>query len=349
MSDHDFSEVIQFLELETQFSTKPVYHRDADNKNEILIMDKKKAYNISILLGHLKMSVADIKKALYSMDEKTLSPDLLGQLLSFVPNEHEISQYRQYSGDLSLLTKPDQFAFQMSLVKDYEERLRALKFKASFRERVEELRKSLDCVRSASLELRNSKRLAHILEIILAMGNFMNKGNSRVGEAAGFRITFLTQFPESVQLTDDLPTVEKAAKVSLETVTTDIRDLWKTLQEMSTGLEDSKNNSQYSESGDQFQEVMSHFIEEATEEVQSLFRLQASAADEFSRTVKYYGENPKTFGTSDLFGIFSEFTKNFEVELMIFLLFFVFFLLCSSFCLFKSYIRMNDFLLSCTF
>lgn len=37
------------------------------------------------------MSGADIKNALYSMDEKTLSPDLLGQLLSFVPNEHEVN------------------------------------------------------------------------------------------------------------------------------------------------------------------------------------------------------------------------------------------------------------------
>lgn len=30
-------------------------------------------------------------------------------------------------------------------------------------------------------------------QLVLAMGNFMNKGNSRVGEASGFRIGFLSQ------------------------------------------------------------------------------------------------------------------------------------------------------------
>ena len=29
--------------------------------------------------------------------------------------------------------------------------------------------------------------------MILAMGNYMNKGNQRVGEAAGFKISFISQ------------------------------------------------------------------------------------------------------------------------------------------------------------
>jgi len=32
-----------------------------------------------------------------------------------------------------------------------------------------------------------------MLQVILAMGNYMNQGNQRVGQAAGFKIRFLSQ------------------------------------------------------------------------------------------------------------------------------------------------------------
>ena len=48
-------------------------------------------------------------------------------------------------------------------------------------------------MRKASQELQQSQRLARVLEMVLAMGNYMNKGNQRVGQAAGFRVAFLAQ------------------------------------------------------------------------------------------------------------------------------------------------------------
>ena len=56
-----------------------------------------------------------------------------------------------------------------------------------------------------------------------------------------------------------------------------------------------------------------HFISEATDEIQKTFRLQAAAMSAFAETVVYFGENPKTMTTNDVFGIFSDFIKNFEV------------------------------------
>ncbi|GFS22821.1 delphilin [Elysia marginata] len=128
------------------------------------------------------------------------------------------------------------------------------------------------------------------------MGNYLNHGNHRIGEAAGFRITFLTQleitkttdkkssflhvvaetiyskFPELLSFSDDLPSIVPAAKVP----------------------------------GDQ------HFLAEATDELQSIFRLQAGAVAEFSQMVSFFGENPKSMTTNDVFSIFSDFIGNFE-------------------------------------
>ena len=37
-------------------------------------------------------------------------------------------------------------------------------------------------------------------QLILAMGNYMNEGNQRVGQAAGFRIKFLSQVSTSAYM-----------------------------------------------------------------------------------------------------------------------------------------------------
>ncbi|KAK7113403.1 hypothetical protein V1264_012699 [Littorina saxatilis] len=182
------------------------------------------------------MTVREIKQAVYLMDEETLTPELLQQLITYAPSKQEMAHYDAYTGDIEELSKPDQFSFEMGQVYGYEQRLKALLFKANFKEKIEELKESLRSIRLASSELRHSKKLARLLELILAMGNYMNKGNTRVGEAAGFRITFLTQlditktadgkstflhvlaetcynkFADLLTLADDLATLPEAAK-----------------------------------------------------------------------------------------------------------------------------------------
>lgn len=44
----------------------------------------------AILLGHLKLSLSDIRQALYLLDETVLTPELLKQLLTYAPNKNEV-------------------------------------------------------------------------------------------------------------------------------------------------------------------------------------------------------------------------------------------------------------------
>lgn len=53
----------------------------------------------------------------------------------------------------------------MLSVPEYKTRLRSLHFQATLQEKTEEIRGSLECLRQASLELRNSRKLAKILEV----------------------------------------------------------------------------------------------------------------------------------------------------------------------------------------
>lgn len=53
----------------------------------------------------------------------------------------------------------------MLSVPDYKTRLRSLHFQATLQEKTEEIQASLECLRQASLELKNSRKLAKILEV----------------------------------------------------------------------------------------------------------------------------------------------------------------------------------------
>src|SRR6218665_240680 len=58
---------------------------------------------------------------------------------------------------------------------------------------------------------------------------------------------------------------------------------------------------------------MKHFISHASDEVQGLFSLHASAVEEFHHVVQYFGENTKDMTSVEFFSIFGEFLIKFEV------------------------------------
>lgn len=63
---------------------------------------------------------------------------------------------------------------------------------------------------------------------------------------------------------------------------------------------------------------MKHFISQASDEIQGLFRLQANTMDEFQSMVQYFGEDPKKTTTTEIFGIFADFITKFEVNVNIY-------------------------------
>jgi len=61
---------------------------------------------------------------------------------------------------------------------------------------------------------------------------------------------------------------------------------------------------------------MGHFISQASDEIQGLFRLNANTMEEFQATVQYFGEDSKKVTTTELFGVFADFITKFEVSLL---------------------------------
>uniref|UniRef100_A0A5G2QU82 Delphilin n=1 Tax=Sus scrofa TaxID=9823 RepID=A0A5G2QU82_PIG len=336
-SDYDkLSDMVKYLDLELHFGTqkpaKPVPGPEPFRKKEVVeILSHKKAYNTSILLAHLKLSPAELRQVLMSMEPRRLEPAHLAQLLLFAPDADEEQRYQAFREAPGRLSEPDQFVLQMLSVPEYKTRLRSLHFQATLQEKTEEIRGSLECLRQASLELKNSRKLAKILEFVLAMGNYLNDGQPKTNKTTGFKINFLTElnstktvdgkstflhilakslsqhFPELLGFAQDLPTVPLAAKVNQRALTSDLADLHGTIGEIQAACQSMSPSSE-----DKFAVVMASFLETAQPVLRALDGLQHEAMEELGKALAFFGEDSKATTSEAFFGIFAEFMSKFE-------------------------------------
>ena len=84
---------------------------------------------------------------------------------------------------------------RLSKITHYEQRLRTLHYKKKFNIWYSELKPKIMAVLEASKEVQRSKRLRKMLEIILAFGNYMNRGQR--GNAVGFKLSSLTRIADT--------------------------------------------------------------------------------------------------------------------------------------------------------
>nr|NP_001038368.1 delphilin [Danio rerio]Q6ZM86.1 RecName: Full=Delphilin; AltName: Full=Glutamate receptor, ionotropic, delta 2-interacting protein 1 [Danio rerio] len=333
---HKLSDMVKYLDLDLYFGTqrnsKPTFLPENLKKKDVVeILSHKKAYNASILIAHLKLAPKELRDILMTMSTERLEPAHIKQLLLYAPDDEEVKQFQHYDQDPAKLSEPDQFVLQMLLVPEYKTRLRSLLFKTTVQEKTEEMRAAYECIYKASLELKNSKRLAKILEFVLAMGNYLNNGQPKTNKTTGFKINFLTElnttktvdgkstflhilakslcqhFPELLGFSRDLITVPLAAKVNQRTITADLSDVHSTIQDIRTACVKIPATAE-----DRFAAVMSSFLENCHPAVQSLDSLQQRAMDEFHKVASYFGEDSKVTTTETFFGIFAEFISKFE-------------------------------------
>ena len=96
-----------------------------------------------------------------------------------------------HSGEYNKFAKADRFLFEMSQVHHYKGRMVCLFYKKKFNERMGEVMPTIEAVLMASKEVSQSRQLKRMLEVLLAFGNYMNKGSR--GNAYG-RFINLMQF-----------------------------------------------------------------------------------------------------------------------------------------------------------
>ncbi|MGH0185884.1 UNVERIFIED_CONTAM: hypothetical protein FKN15_019371 [Acipenser sinensis] len=117
------------------------------------------------------------------------------KLLKFVPEKSDIDLLEEHKHELDRMAKADRFLYEMSRINHYQQRLQSLYFKKKFAERVGEVKPKVEALRVASKEVLQSRNFKQLLEVVLAFGNYMNKGQR--GNAYGFKVSSLNKIADT--------------------------------------------------------------------------------------------------------------------------------------------------------
>uniref|UniRef100_A0A3B3ZTB4 Dishevelled associated activator of morphogenesis 1b n=1 Tax=Periophthalmus magnuspinnatus TaxID=409849 RepID=A0A3B3ZTB4_9GOBI len=335
----DDLKVFKTLDLEEFQKTFSAYQRpqkDTEDEvkkvKELSVIDGRRAQNCNILLSRLKLTNEEIGHAILSMDEQEdLPKDMLEQLLKFVPEKSDVELLEEHKNELERMARADRFFYDMSRINHYQQRLQSLYFKKKFAERLEEVKPRIKALSLASREVTRSVSLRHLLEIVLAFGNYMNKGQR--GNAFGFRINSLNKigdtkssidksvtllhylitvleqkYPKVMTFREDLKDVPEAAKVNMTELEKEIGSLRSGLK-----LVESHQQSQSSQGpGDKFIPVVSQFITVATFSFSEVEESLSEAKELCAKALRHFGEDSSTMQPDEFFGIFDSFMTSFS-------------------------------------
>ncbi|XP_013372897.1 PREDICTED: formin-like protein 2 [Chinchilla lanigera] len=294
--------------------------------NKVTLLEANRAKNLAITLRKAGKTADEICKAIHVFDLKTLPVDFVECLMRFLPTENEVKVLRLYERErkpLENLSDEDRFMMQFSKVERLMQKMTIMAFIGNFAESVQMLTPQLHAIIAASVSIKSSQKLKKILEIILALGNYMN--SSKRGAVYGFKLQSLDllldtkstdrkqtllhyisnvvkeKYHQVSLFYNELHYVEKAAAVSLENVLLDVKELQR-------GMDLTKREYTMHDHNVLLRDFLLH-SEGKLKKLQDDARI---AQDAFVDVVKYFGENPKTTPPSVFFPVFVRFVKAYK-------------------------------------
>ncbi|XP_057257002.1 formin-like protein 3 isoform X1 [Pezoporus wallicus] len=293
--------------------------------SKVTLLEANRAKNLAITLRKAGRSTEEICRAIHTFDLATLPVDFVECLMRFLPTEAEAKALRQYERErkpLEELADEDRFMLHFSKVERLPQRMAIMAFLGNFADNLQMLTPQLNAIIAASASVKSSQKLKHMLEIILALGNYMN--SSKRGAVYGFKLqsldllldtkstdrkmtllhfialTVREKYPELATFWQELHFVEKAAAVSLENVLLDVKELGR-------GMELLRR-----ECGLHEHSVLRGFLASSEGKLERLQRDARTAEDAYNTVVRYFGESPKTTPPSVFFPVFVRFIRSYK-------------------------------------
>eukprot|EP01103_Thecamoeba_quadrilineata_P002074 TRINITY_DN1197_c0_g2_i1.p1 TRINITY_DN1197_c0_g2~~TRINITY_DN1197_c0_g2_i1.p1 ORF type:complete len:1077 (-),score=250.43 TRINITY_DN1197_c0_g2_i1:7-3237(-) len=305
----------------------------AAKKQAVALLDGRRANNLCIFLSRLKKTNAQVAHSILSLDETFLQEETVSLLLDFLPNQEEESLYKSFKGDRTTLGPAEQFHLALLEIPHLPQRLRAVLYKSSFDNTVSEIAPDIVAVTQASVQLRTSSKWKKLLQLVLAIGNFLNTDTSR-GGAFGFKLDSLprlsdarsprdpsmtlmkivvesiVQFqPDILNFSDEILHIEAASRVSLSHCSSSVAGLKAGLSRIENFLDSFTPTN----TTDEFRATIEPFAERAKGRVAKLLAEHETMENEFRLTAKMFGEDEKLATTEEVFGVVSLFVRNFKI------------------------------------
>ncbi|KAM9355334.1 disheveled-associated activator of morphogenesis 1-like [Pholidichthys leucotaenia] len=342
IDDLNAFKVLDLEEFQRTFSAYQKLQKDTEDDRivakkvkELSVIDGRRAQNCNILLSRLKLTNEEIRQAVLTMDEQEdLPKDMLEQLLKFVPEKSDTELLEEHKHELDRMAKADRFLYDMSRIDHYQQRLQSLCFKKKFAERVADIKPKIKALSLASKEVVQSQKLRQLLEVVLAFGNYMNKGQR--GNAYGFKLSSINKiadtkssidknvtllhylvtvlekkYPDVAAFSEELQNVPEASKVNMA-------ELEKDISSLRSGLKSVEAELQYQQAQasrgpkDRFIPMVSEFIIVASFSFSEVEESLTEAKDMFGKALRHFGEEPSKIQPDEFFGIFGGFFTAFS-------------------------------------
>jgi len=147
------------------------------------------------------MSLLQIREAVITLNETFLTPDTTQKLINILPTTEEINAIQSFEGDTHNLGAVETFFASAATVPRLEQRLKCWLASLLFDDNISQIREKIEAISRGTKALKASRGFPKSLEVILAVGNYLN-GTSARGGAYGFRyvititpLTRLLYFP----------------------------------------------------------------------------------------------------------------------------------------------------------
>ncbi|CAK8671798.1 unnamed protein product [Clavelina lepadiformis] len=298
---------------------------EAQQRRGASIIDVNRARNLSITLRKIGSSTDEICRSVYSYDLSTLPLEYVEMLPRFIPNEMELKAFKDYekSGkSFDALAAEDKFMWLFGRVERLQQRLNIMIFLGNFNDSVMTLTPQIAAVIAASMSIKSSSNLKRVLEIILAVGNYMN--SAKRGAVYGFKLQSLdalidtkstdkkqtllhyivnvieTYYPDIKHFYNELRYVDRACKVSLDNIVTDVNSI-------KNGMNLTRNEYETHQ-----HPVLEGFIESSQEKVTKVLQDAETAKEAYKNVVEYFGETPKTMPPETFFPMVDRFIKAYQ-------------------------------------
>ncbi|KAJ8015354.1 hypothetical protein DPEC_G00025260 [Dallia pectoralis] len=302
---------------------------------ELKVLDSKSSQNLSIFLGSFRMPYEEIKNVILEVNEKMLSESMVQNLIKQLPEQEQLTVLGDLKDEYEDLAEAEQFGVVMSTVKRLKPRLTAILFRLQFDEQLNNLKPDVVSVAAACEELRKSSNFTKLLEIILLMGNYMNAG-SRNAKAYGFSISYLCklrdtktadlkqtllhfladmcqeQHPEVMSFPDELIHVEKASRVSAETLQKNLDQMGRALSSLEKDLETFPPPQSEKDLFVEKMTISFIFVSSAREQYEKLDMMHKSMEKQYTDLGEYFVFDPRKISVEEFFGDLNNFKNMFQ-------------------------------------
>jgi hypothetical protein len=320
-------------ELENLFAAKKTEQKEQVTKKvveRITLIDPKKAQNAAIILGSMRLPYKEVRKAILQLDENKLAAENIKALKDLAPTADELEAVKNFQGDVNLLGPTEQFYREIIDIPRLDQRLGTWLFKLKFPNSISTIQPDIEAVTAVCKELQESPKFMKLLEVVLAIGNFLNSGRKgahgfqlsslmklKDTKATGAKLDLLDyiilflekKFPDAVNFFEELAHVEPATRVAIQNIQTELNELKVGVNQVANEIEVQGDGC---DAADNYRVVMIEFLDFASEKMEELEVLFRDMNKAIEQLAVFFAEDEKKFKPEQFINDLKEFVNSFK-------------------------------------